>query len=211
MIIPNTSYVLKNGQSAGTSGIPRPNGFIDDSLKDGQAQSVSEQEKYVAIVSAGNFARGAVDLGKSMLSVPAGFNNTNSLHFNPAFEDVAAIAVTINEALLDSNNHTAVTFQGTSISKMDGVKGVNENSDPGISFNSGIGRVSGGKTRGSKGDRKSNKTLKGPSNRFKAMVSSRVSLAGSMLMEADLISFKLDGQDAKEKVTKEIEGLGNDV
>ncbi|XP_012467096.1 uncharacterized protein LOC105785539 isoform X2 [Gossypium raimondii] len=169
MIIPNTSYVLKNGQSAGTSGIPRPNGFIDDSLKDGQAQSVSEQEKYVAIVSAGNFARGAVDLGKSMLSVPAGFNNTNSLHFNPAFEDVAAIAVTINEALLDSNNHTAVTFQGTSISKMDGVKGVNENSDPGISFNSGIGRVSGGKTRGSKGDRKSNKTLKGPSNRFKAM------------------------------------------
>ncbi|TYH88211.1 hypothetical protein ES332_D01G172700v1 [Gossypium tomentosum] len=146
-----------------------------------------------------------------MLSVPAGFNNTNSLHFNPAFEDVAAIAVTINEALLDSNNHTAVTSQGTSISKMDGVKGVNENSDPGISFNSGIGRVSGGKTRGSKGDWKSNKTLKGPSNRFKAMVSSRVSLAGSMLMEADLISFKLDGQDAKEKVTKEIEGLGNDV
>ncbi|MBA0574837.1 hypothetical protein Golob_024079 [Gossypium lobatum] len=33
---PKHSYVLKNGQSAGTSGIPRPNGFIDDSLKDGQ-------------------------------------------------------------------------------------------------------------------------------------------------------------------------------
>ncbi|KAK5825905.1 hypothetical protein PVK06_020783 [Gossypium arboreum] len=58
---------------------------------------------------------------------------------------------------------------------------------------------------------KINKTLKRPSNCFKAMGNSWVSLAGFTKMATNLISSKLDNQAAKEQLTEETEGLDSSV
>ncbi|KAL1151919.1 hypothetical protein V6Z11_A09G072600 [Gossypium hirsutum] len=174
-------------------------------------QPNSEQKDIVVDASARTFDREVNELGKSVLIVPAGFNNKNSLHFNLAFGEVAAVAVAINERLLDTNNHLAVTFERTSNSILTGVKGANEATNSGNSSNLINSRDNDGKVRDSKSGWKINKTLKGPTNHFKALGSSRVSLAGSMLMVADFISLKFDSQVVKEKVTGEIEGSNSIV
>ncbi|MBA0851319.1 hypothetical protein Goshw_017497 [Gossypium schwendimanii] len=60
-------------------------------------------------------------------------------------------------------------------------------------------RGSGGNFVGSKGGWKINKTLKGSSNQFKAMGSSRVSFLRTMLKVADLINSELEGHAVQEK------------
>ncbi|MBA0552268.1 hypothetical protein Golob_023095, partial [Gossypium lobatum] len=63
-------------------------------------------------------------------------------------------------------------------------------------------RGSGGNFVGSKGGWKINKTLKGPSNQFKATDSSRVSFLRTMLKVADLITSELEGHAVQEKAAK---------
>ncbi|MBA0778077.1 hypothetical protein Gotri_006000 [Gossypium trilobum] len=132
-------------------------------------------------------------------------------NFNPAFEEVEVLAVTINESILNSNNHSTITFQATSSSTLTGTKGVNKAAKSRNTFNPVYSHDNGRKARDPKGGWKINKTLKGPSNHFKAMESSQVSLVGSMLMATDLISLDLDDQVAKEKVTGETEGSDSTV
>ncbi|MBA0798866.1 hypothetical protein Gohar_009419, partial [Gossypium harknessii] len=95
-----------------------------------------------------------------------------------------------------------------------------ENSNPNLTkvhvdneaFKSGMPSIpikgwdSGGKVVCSKRGWKINKTLKGSSNRFKVLGSSRVSLAESMLFATDLISSELDGQVIKKTVMEGKDG-----
>ncbi|MBA0723240.1 hypothetical protein Golax_003837 [Gossypium laxum] len=132
-------------------------------------------------------------------------------NFNNAFEEVEVVAVTINESILNSNNHSTITFQATSSSTLIGTKGINKAPKSRNTFNPVNSHDNGGKVRDPKGGWKINKTLKGPSNPFNAMGSSQVSLVGSMLMAADFISLELEDQVAKEKVRGETEGSDSTV
>ncbi|MBA0748015.1 hypothetical protein Gogos_004871, partial [Gossypium gossypioides] len=133
------------------------------------------------------------------------------LEIGKAFEEVEVVAMTINEGFLDSNNHSVVTFQATSSSILTGVKGVNRAANLGNTFKSVNNHDNGRKTRDPTSGWKTNKTLKGPSNCFKAMGNSWVSLAGFMKMATNFISWKLDNQAAKEQLTEETEGLDSSV
>ncbi|KAH1091347.1 hypothetical protein J1N35_018604 [Gossypium stocksii] len=208
---PSQSRWANEWAKSGSSDAFGPNTPFDDHLKGRMIQPNSEQKDIVVVASTRIFDREVDKLGKSMLTVPAGFNNKNCLHFNHAFGELAAVTVTINEGLLNTNNHLAVTFHKTSNLILTGVKGANETTSSGNSSNLVNSRDSDGKVRDTKGGWKINKTLKGPSNHFKALGSSRVYLARSMLMVADLISLKLDSQAVKEKVTGEIEGSNSIV
>ncbi|MBA0747943.1 hypothetical protein Gogos_004804 [Gossypium gossypioides] len=181
---PSKTSGLSIGQSFRSSSAPGPNVPLKDHLIGGAIQPNT----------------GKTDTAVLMIK-----------NFNPAFEEVEVVAMTINESILNSNNHSTITFQATSSSTLTGTKGINKSAKSRNTFNPVNSHDNGGKARDPNGGWKINKTLKGPSNHFKAMGSSQVSLVGSMLMAADLISLELDGQVAKKKVTGETEGSDSTV
>ncbi|MBA0876801.1 hypothetical protein Goshw_019035, partial [Gossypium schwendimanii] len=102
--------------------------------------------------------------------------------------------------VLDTKKDITVVFQENSNPNLTKVHVDNEAFKSGMSSIPIKGWDSGGKVIGSKKVWKINKTLKGSSNRFKVLGSSRVSLAGSMLLATALISSELDGQVIKKTV-----------
>ncbi|MBA0682687.1 hypothetical protein Goari_024383, partial [Gossypium aridum] len=102
--------------------------------------------------------------------------------------------------VLDTKKYITVVFQENSNPNLTKVHVDNEAFKSGMSSIPIKGWDSGGKVIGSKKGWKINKTLKGSSNRFKVLGSSRVSLAGSMLLATALISSELDGQVIKKTV-----------
>ncbi|MBA0694379.1 hypothetical protein Goari_004685 [Gossypium aridum] len=119
--------------------------------------------------------------GKEIVNADLGKEWERNLKFDLG-KEVEVVAVTINESILNSNNHSTITFQATSSSTLTGTKGINKDAKSRNTFNAVNSHDNGGKVRDPKGGWKINKTLKGPSNHFNAMGSSQVSLVGSMLM-----------------------------
>ncbi|PPS15349.1 hypothetical protein GOBAR_AA05223 [Gossypium barbadense] len=177
--------------SKGTGYALGPGGDFADLLEGGSiCISLSYGGKVQKIV--GLKETGFVDpsdvLGRSVGGV-----NKNSLHFNLALENLSSVHVVVNEGVLNTRKDTTVIFQENSNLNLTKLNVDNEAVKSGMSSIPIKGWNSGGKVMGSKRGWKINKTLKWSSNRFKALGNSRVSLVGSMLLAADLISSELDG------------------